>query len=325
MYSIARRTGFTILEVLVAAAILAVLLIALLSTLGAAGAALQRTKGNIDAFQNARTGFERMVRQLSQATLNTYWSYDDTLRPTIYLRASDLHFLSGRNIVGNVPWSDGIFFQSPQTLLSPQDLKGMTELLSESGFFLEFSSDAAWKPSFLPAARESYRYRLVELAGESENLRVYESNDGSGDWVEEAVSDGEAFVIADNIIGLIFWPRLSVEEDSTGQLLGPTLAYNSRPPGAAGPVQPISAHQLPPLVEVVMVAIDEPSALKMEDGSDQPGQLPPLFQGLFEQSGMDNFERDILELENRLNGVQPKLNHRVFRATVALKEAKWNR
>ena len=109
-------------------------------------------------FRQARDGFDAISRRLSQATLNTYWDYDDPNVPTRYIRQSELRFLSGPTeglagaTGGGRRWpTHGLFFQAPLGVSQPgaDELTGMTTLLNSWGYFIEFGSDTAFRPDIL--------------------------------------------------------------------------------------------------------------------------------------------------------------------------------
>jgi uncharacterized protein (TIGR02599 family) len=81
-------------------------------------------------------------------------------------------------------------------------------------------------------------------------------------------------------------------------------------------------HQLPPLVEVIMVAIDETSAQRLaaESGTNPPdlGQ-DKLFKSL---STIADVDKDLDTLEKTL--VDRKLNYRIYRSVVGIRGAKWS-
>jgi uncharacterized protein (TIGR02599 family) len=96
-------------------------------------------------------------------------------------------------------------------------------------------------------------------------------------------------------------------------------------------------HQLPPILQVTMVAIDEASAVKLQDYSQQP---PDWTQGLFTQLGTyHQFLQDLGDPSNplpesligRISNVDgnqsgpQKLNYRVFTTDVVLRGAKWSK
>lgn len=119
----AKEGGFTLLEMLVATFVLVIILGLTLQITTSANNLFLGTRKRIDAFQEARAGFEVMTRRVSQAMLNTYWDYANgtvgsgtgaprpspdadystnnyatlsgTWQPTQYLPNSGLHFICG--------------------------------------------------------------------------------------------------------------------------------------------------------------------------------------------------------------------------------------
>src|SRR4029079_6766572 len=112
-----------------------------------------------------------------------------TFTPVGYARASDLHFLittaptppSGSPSFSGLPNSpggtDACFFQVPSGYSSDPALRSLGNLLNSVGFFIQFGSDQAWRPSFITAAIPpyKYRYRLMQLIEPAANNHVYSS------------------------------------------------------------------------------------------------------------------------------------------------------
>jgi len=85
--------------------------------------------------------------------------------------------------------------------------------------------------------------------------------------------------------------------------------------------------QLPPVLQVTMVAIDEESAARME--ASAAAQLLQKVNSLFSNSA--NFEKDLLappvgsstSLESYL--ISQKIAYRIFTSSISIKAAKWSR
>jgi len=320
------RHAFTLLELLVSFVVLAILVILIASMIDATSRATRRPTEQAQTFQEARTAFELLTRRLSQATLNTYWDYDDPNAPTSYQRQSELHFVIGKtaDLLGTPPLETptyAVFFQAPLGKSSSPSLRTLSSLLNNCGFFIRFGSNAGQTPGFFQAAfspEEKYRYRLCEWVQPSESLGIYNSNNGT-DWFTEPIADAptSALPIAQNIVALIFHPRLSEREDETGEDLTRDFTYNSRSEN----VNPLTFNQLPPQVDVIMVAIDEPSAARL---AEQNGSNPPDLglDGLFLSNNKSDIENDIKELEAELNELN--VNYRLFRTTIKIPGAKWS-
>lgn len=320
--------GFTVIEMLAAMAILTVILTVIFGITQQTGNAWRSTNAKIDAFQSARAAFETISQTLGQATLNGYYDYYDldgnrrtaanasTFIPASYGRYSDLHFKSGKSIVpGQV--SHAVFFQTPAGYSETSASQGMDTLLNACGYYVTYEADPA-RPAFLddlpnpPPVR--HRYRLMHFLQPSEEMSVYATNTGSA-WIDDALAADPTPVrqLAENIVALIILPRRA--SNDPGSALAPLYEYDTRA-GSSRP-QAATQHQLPPLVDIVMVAIDEVSARRLENGASPPDLG---VAGLF--SSASNLEADLAVLESTLNS--QRIGYRIFRTTVALRNAKWS-
>ena len=94
--------AFTLIELMLSTAVLALLMALMLTVVGQTQQIWVRSSGKVAQFQAARTAFEAMTRNLSQATLNTYYDLQFETDPAKlgqtkgYSRNSDLHFVSGK-------------------------------------------------------------------------------------------------------------------------------------------------------------------------------------------------------------------------------------
>ena len=81
-------------------------------------------------------------------------------------------------------------------------------------------------------------------------------------------------------------------------------------------------NQLPPLVQVVMVAIDERSAVKLADGSSlQNYEKIANFSTLFTKP--EDFDKDLKTIEDAL--ISQNITYQVFNSMVPIEGAKWSR
>lgn len=319
--------GFTLVELLVSMAVFAMIMVVIFGLTQQAGNAWRSTSSKIEAFQGARAAFETITDTLSQATLNTYYDYADAsgrsrnsliassgtaanFVPATYTRFSDLHFISGKALLPTQV-THSIFFQTPAGYSASSSFQQMDTLLNACGFYVAFDKDPS-RPAFLTTP-ERYRFRLFEFIQPSEQFSVFSSASGNS-WftVPAASSSPPRAQMADNIIALIVLPKAS-DADSAGTL-APLYEYDSR-----DTTKPVSSNQLPPLVEVVLVAIDEPSAKRLELKN---GSTPPDFglASLFQQPA--SLDDDLKALEKTLIGKH--LNYRIFRTTVPLRSSKWS-
>jgi uncharacterized protein (TIGR02599 family) len=84
--------GFTLVELLVSVGLITLIALLLASMTNATASTWRYTTGRIEQFRSAEMAFEAVTRRLSQATLNTYWDYDNPAAPRKYVRQSDLRF-----------------------------------------------------------------------------------------------------------------------------------------------------------------------------------------------------------------------------------------
>lgn len=331
--------GFTLLEILTATTILAIILVFVYSVLTHSIGIWRRANANIDAFQNARAVFDIVTTRLGQATLNTYWDYYDANHiafrdatstaafiPMYYGRQSDLHFVSGsaESLISSLPpgytklSTQAVFFAAPTGLTADRDYQPLPELLSACGFFVAFGGDSASRPAIL-AVPEIHRWRLMELTAPVESPGLYKA--GSTAWFTAPIKNGDVRPIADNIIALVIWPRLAPLADPAGTAIAPDYAYDSRTTATwSGSRQPVQASQLPPTVQVTMVAIDEASAARLESGAAPPDVITTALAGRFQKASL--YERDLAQVESAL--ADKRITYRVFTATVTLAESQWS-
>lgn len=326
--------GFTLIELMVSIGILSLLMVMVVQIANFTSNSWRHTRGNIEAFQESGAASEMIIRKLRQAVLNTYWDYDDFNAPTRYQRASELHFLAGRTdhpflsgVFGSTLFpSQAIFFQAPLGFTSTDRYRNLDTLLNACGYYIEFGKDET-RPSFVPTAGERWRYRLKEWQAPTEQLLLYTKTSGgaeydSADWI--SLSPDNTRVLAENIIALIALPKLSNAEDTAGAALSPDFFYDSRTTDLAD----VRRHQLPPIVQLIMVAIDEQSAQRLADkyGTQPPPLIPA---GLFRTSA--DLTSDLAALEDILNakphnlaGNQIRLNYVVINNEVSILGARWS-
>ena len=319
------RSGFTLLELLVAIVVFSLIMAIILGVISNTSMLTRKAGDRISTFQAARAAFETMTANLSQATLNTYWDYDNPAAPTKYKRMSELHFLVGQS--GTVPFpgtpgtGQAIFFQAPLGFSITPEIRTMNDLLNSCGYYVEYADTETLPPPF-PAPPARYRYRLMQALDTSEDLSVYAPS-SSADWLsgQAWVSGDLAVPIAENVIYLMAWPRRSPADDSQGTALTGSgeFSYNSRRDANTDP-QPATAHQMPPVMQITMVVLDEASAARISLSSTPPAEIQAALNNLFKQPGEDTFKQDLKTLEDRLAAAH--LNYQVFSALIAIRESK---
>ena len=315
------HAGFTILEVLVASTVFILLLGLLMSTISQTSTVTRRATEKVSAFQGARSAFELLTSKLSQATMNSYWDYDSPTTPTKYIRKSELHFIVGPAGQDPLPGTSGtgqaVFFQAPGGVTGDATYSGMDNLLNAYGYYIDYQDEAGLP--FQTAATQVYRYRLMQQVANTESLGVYSGNATSDLNGSKWISGNNSAVVAENIVYMAIWPRKATSDDPTGNALTTSFAYNSRLNSTAS-TQPDTANQLPPTVQVTLVAIDETSAQRFCTSSSAPTQISSAFSGLFTTSSVSQFESDLETLAQQMtaNGV----TFRVFTTIVPMRESK---
>ncbi|TXI78949.1 MAG: hypothetical protein E6Q40_16560 [Cupriavidus sp.] len=323
-------TAFTLLEMLVACAVLAMLSALLLTTLGQTTSITRRATEGISAFQAARAAFDIMTTNLGQATLSSYWDYQDdggdfrtassraSFKPAAYGRNSELHFLiqpAGTQGLGTTGTGEMVAFQFPTAFASSASHEGLSSLLSACGYYVEYG-DIEPLPSPFPQTAHKYRFRLMQALLPAENLKVYDSSTGNA-WLSDLSS--YATPIADNVIYLLVWPRKTQAEDNAGDELSSNFTYDSRKNARTIP-QPQTANQLPPTLQVSIVCIDESSASRFCTGETPPAAISSAFTGLFANSTQAQVETDLDQLGTRLGSLG--VNFRILTTIVPLRESK---
>lgn len=347
------REGFTLIEILLSTAILSILMLVCVSVLDQVTRSWRYSRGKVEQFRETRIAFELITRNLSQATLNTYWDYyykDVAKPPSAYVRQSELQFsidsaapLLGPGVTAQVNPGHAVFFQAPLGL-SPSN-PGLERLLNARGYYVQFADDAANRPPFINqrGAALRHRYRLMEYRPPAERVATDTSTfEGNTVYTKPenwflADLQKSSHVVAENVLLLILSPRVSDEVAASTNRdtywLAPYYTYNSLDvDNATRQLEKISVsgtgkatqgtqHQLPPLVQVTMVAVDEQSAQRWEDKlGNQPVDILSESGASFKGAG--SYNSDLAKLKDYL--AAEKLNYRVFTSTVALRNAKWD-
>ncbi len=305
------------------------------------------------------------------------YQYNSSGQPSGYQRTAELRFRSGTmkdmnpsgGPAGSVQPGHAVFFQAPIGMVDDTtNLGAMDHLMNSWGYFLEVGSDADKFPSFLKTVvNPRKRYRLMEFMEPSERLSVYRyQNDTlNRNWFIQSLAktNRPVRVLAENIVALVIMPRLSLADErhindskhvslSTQVVLPPSTkasySFDSMKDLSTDAVwsgltdvekallNPIS--QLPPVVQVVMVAIDEPSARRLEDLQGSNPYLgistnpdPKSKQNLFTDPKALNDSAtgkgDITRFQELLSSqTNPNIraSYRVFSSNVTIKGAKWS-
>lgn len=315
------RSGFSLLEILVAAAVLSLLVAALVGVTNQAGQAVRTGMAKIDVAQGARAGFDLVAKNLAQATLNTYWRADNPDTPRRFLRSSDLHFIiqqAGANNIGYPGTGQTVFFQAPLGhTAAPESYGGLPSLLNTVGYFVDYREEVLPDLPNPPPAR--WRFRLMQMLVPAERMKAFATRDGGNSTAWFRMADYQDCVqpVSDNVIAMVL--RVSQADGADIAALGGSYAYDSRLNGDASP-QPVTAHQMPPVVELAMVAIDEVSAARLDEGQSPPGAITAALQGLFQDTA--EMDEDLVELEERLAAA--RVGFRTYRTSVPILESRWS-
>lgn len=136
------NAAFTLVEVMVSSALIVVIMGFLMYTMEQTQRTMRGADSRVGQFQTARVAYEALTRNLSQATLNTYWDLDAELingkmEPKGYRRNSDLHFVSGLaasdkilQSTENINPTHAVFFQAPLGVTYQDD----STILTSSGY-----------------------------------------------------------------------------------------------------------------------------------------------------------------------------------------------
>lgn len=320
------KKGFSLLEMLAAMAVFALMMAVAFGLISQASSLSTNVKGRAEAFTSAQTAFEAMARNLSQATLNTYWDYDPPFsftgtgyEPSRYIRKSELHFISGRaeQLIPQRSGAtgDAVFFQMPMGYTRNASLRGLNEMLNNVGYFVEFGSDQEILPDFVGTGGARQRYRLKEFREPAESTKIYQKSGNT--WFTDALAANapRPLYLAENIVAIYLRPKIS--QSSSGDLTPYTESniYDSHA-GAKSNPQPVAAHQLPPVVELTMVALDEASANRL---NNQP--LPFALPKLTDRSDA-GYSALLANLRALLDGA--RLNYRIYSTDIAIGSAKWS-
>jgi uncharacterized protein (TIGR02599 family) len=352
--------GFTLTEALLSSSVIVLILGVMLGMTDQTGRLVRGTSAKVEQYQDARLAFETISRRLSQATLNTYLDYQykktsqkiggrsvQVRLPSRYERASDLRFRSGPMADLNAARPNtfqathGVFFQAPNGYVENSVEHGsLDHLLNTWGYFVELGTDEEFLPDCLKGKiTAKKRFRLMELTEPAERLKVYQFQQPNGiQWFRPLISGPSRPIraIADNVVALVLLPRLAQADEETqvrdgkSKVLAPGYVYDTTQSVADPNLN--SKHQLPPVMQVVMVAIDEPSALKLDANFRNQARLGLDYGDLFTNPelleddpatkvpGDGDIAKFTEMLRDRLH-----VSSRVFSTNVSVRGAKWSR
>jgi uncharacterized protein (TIGR02599 family) len=317
------RRGFTLLEVLASLAILLIVLVALIDFIGGIDNAWK--SGASDPFAEAQDAFETVCGNLSAATLAPYQDYTDSTGafrtsasfvPDHVARRSDLAFVCGP-VAGLLAGSGrttngvGVFFLAPTGYTQTDAHAGLERLLNAMGYFVEFSDDST-TPGFALLQAHAWRWRLIQVMQPAESLQVFAQATSSA-WIQQLAGPGVTLsVLANDVVALVVLPERAAND--SGAALAPAFSYDSR-----DKTNRLTLHQLPPRVRVMLVAIDEPSAIRL--AASNGTAAPPLVAAtLFQQA--TQLDSDVASLDATLTA--QKIGHRIYQREILLPSAAWS-
>ena len=301
------------------------------SLIGAIQDVWKRSSARTEQFRSARQALETISGRLSQATLNPYWVVQTNSSgvPVRYERQSDLRFLTGNAVStigstvgsGTIVPGSAIFFQAPTGYFTNNSSSSLSAALNTWGYYVEYGPESSRPPfistSIIPTKN---RFRLVEFIDPSDGLTIFSKTSGNSayngkDWFTDPLATtGNRRVLADNIVAFVALPRLSTSEDSTGTALSPAYIYDTTTSNATPKLNP--NNQLPPIVDIAVVAISETTANRITWGT-----TPPVFGTNLFQNAAD-MDADLETL--RTNIEKMNLSARVFRTSIPISAARWS-
>lgn len=357
--------AFTLVEILVSLGVLAILLLISAEVIGTVQTTWSNTNARVSQFREARTAFDIITRNLSQASLNTYLDYDNNylsqddpagtspIAPSRYQRKSDLRFVCGKAST-LVPSGGGagilpghaVFFQAPLGVAHDPAFAGLDRLLCGRGYFVQFTSDEFFRPEFIASGNLRFRYRLMEYSPPAEQNLIYTDPTVKAAWMAKAgvpLQTNETSVdrsltrpVADNIVALVISPMVDLSATGaaagagtrSSTLIAENFEYDSEQLKLANQLglgQQGTQYLLPPLVRVLLVAIDETSAERLSQTSGSPSTAPfgTQISDLITSRPASQLNQTLDDIGKILRE-QYRVNYRIFSATVSLRGAKWS-
>ena len=348
------RRAFTLMELLVALAVFSVIILIVIIPISQMSSGVRSTSAKVEAFQGVRTAIETVTRQLTSATLNTFWDYytmnaavssnyfplsTNTTLPVSYGRNSNLHFLAtnvfGMQTITNAlgagltPVTHGAFFQVMSGYSTNSSLINPPSTLNPCGFFVAYGNNPA--ETTLDAATglaPKPRFRLYQWIASSETLLV-NSNSGviqagsNYSWIAPSATNGLR-PLAENVIAFVIRvPDTNNPDTATNYFWDSMINWPTNTS------QPSQMNELPPFVIITMVAVEEAAVNRLLVGSatnsaslaakalaGTNGDVTQLF------TAASNYSTDLSSLVAGLTANH--VPYRVFNTTVALPGSKWS-
>ena len=332
------REAFTLVELLLACAVFAVMLVLMAVAISQMSTGIRTSSAKVEAFASAREAMANVTRTLSTATLNTYWDYFTVSGNTNYGRQSDLQFVindqsanaNGGNLAGATTGtltmvSHAVFFQSPLGYTTNNAITNPPGTLNQCGFFVAYGNDPT-QPSGVTGITVKPRFRLYQW--------IRNADDGTGINTITGIMNANTWnkpswylqsrPLAENIIAFVLRVPTTANPSTATDYW-----WNSRTNWSSGS-QPNQMNELPPFVEITMVAMDETAVNRFAGtesdmtkaltkmGISSPGGT--AFTSLF--TDLTKYTNDLAALTAGLTS--KKIPYRVFTTTVPLPVSKWS-
>jgi len=200
-------SAFTMVEMLVATAVLVVLLVLSAQIIDRTSRVWTDASSKMEQFREARIGFDALIEHLNKATLAQYYGYtyktvastlvqSGTMQVPFYFgRRSELRFICGpgameaqTSTTSPCP-TDSVFFTAPLGITSSGSYARLSGLLNLCGYFVQWSNVDPELPSILyghtvngttlSGSTGNYRFRLMQFVQPAENMTLYSQTAGS--------------------------------------------------------------------------------------------------------------------------------------------------
>lgn len=338
-----RFRGFSLVEVLVSMTILLGILLIITQVISSAQQTWRRASQRLSQFREARTAFDTITRGLSQAAIMSYRTYDygyggppgvpksPLQAPTGYTTTAQLGIVMGQSNsiftgLGGSTMSPGhaVVFQAPMGYTLNADYRQLNRLMCVRGYYVLFGNDSQYLPQGLTGSLQTkFRYRLWEYQPPAETNMVYAPNQSTA-WTKVAQGDMQPVQgvntvrpVAENILTLVLAPSFGTSSSSTGSVV--TVNQNTTPAhydfNSYTPADTKLKYHLPTSVQVVMVAIDEESAIRL---AQEYGSNPPqLYSASF--TNPSSMANDLKIVRESL--LKHHVNFRVFSSSVTIPAA----
>ncbi len=301
-------SSFTLVEVLVAMAIFIILLGIIFAIINQVANVVRQSTRQIEAFQSARLGYDLMTHTLGPGprSIPTWITITAPIRPTTCANPISISVIGpagapALKFPGTPQSGQAVFFQAPidyvTNVTGAANLSGFESLLNTVGYYVSFTTNSGI-PSYIKNASNPFRYRLMQMLVPAENNEIYNVADTvtNNGWFTDPALQSYVMPVADNIIALIVRPQDPSTNPPTD--LTPDYTYDSNT-NWTGATQPAISKQLPPVLQITMIAIDEASSKRLDTGgSTPPSAISSALSGKFQTSA--SYTTDLAQLEQQL-------------------------